>query len=117
MSITENQTEKGDTGGRSYWIEVVALLVLCALLWTCVGMWAGSGLIDTIHEWGMFWFGAVVVVLPTVVLVALILAWGMPKIAAGRGADRPQSWGRAAILLWFLVAFVVVLFGLFQMAR
>lgn len=105
MSGKDTSTEERPALTRRYWLGIVGWILLCAFLWFFGGMAAGGG----IHEWGMYWFGAVVLVLPVVILVALNLAWGVPATAARRGAQRPLAWGRNAVLLWFLVAFLATL--------
>ena len=92
-----------------YWVTISATILFSVALWFFLGMAAGYGLFFTIHEWGMFWLIPMVIVLPTVVFVALFLAFLVPKLAIKRDYNHPHGLAIIAVLLWFIITFVSTL--------
>ena len=92
-----------------YWITIFVIICFCVALWFFLGMAAGSGLFFTIHEWGMFWLIPMVIVLPNVIFAALFLSFIVQKLAIERDYNHPHGLAIIAVLLWFIMTFIITL--------
>lgn len=117
MSNQPDSTSERDEVRRDYWIEVVVFILIGAAAWVVVGLMAGSGLFFEIHEWGMFWIGSSVTLLPVVVMISAILAYAAPGYAERRGMHEPYQFGRIAVLSWLFAALVITLFVFYLLYR